>query len=383
MNHRTGQDQGNGSGAEKWTAAVTAATGAATAVFGMLGAGDTATLVSRMVRNHPWLSALGFSGVELSIVLAVGAIAAHAWGDRRVARWLMPVGVVLLVLGLCVLTVPALLIHSTHEVPRVSARLKIDTIRTLEADIKATGVAADDRVAVQVDALRWDEDDHDRGHWTAVLPIHLYNAAFGPDAKGEVDVSLEVPAPPGDYSHFGIKTVVEHASRLKETETAPRRVEPCDAKSTSCTFVFVPKPTRQPQLFAALEPAGASGYLLTAKVGGQDVEHGDPCPADVRGGDPCAQGIHLRVHGRAGATAPWSELLSTVLAPNAKGVVEPESIKLPVRERITQLCVTAAVDSVNAPLSQEPLKSNRCPGPAFKGVWSLLQPPVRQVTTAR
>lgn len=117
-------------------------------------------------------------------------------------------------------------------------------------------------------------------------------------------------------------------------------------------------------------PTAESGRRLSlfsrnAKVNGQDIEHAGPS----------AQGIYVQVRARGNVKGPWSDLVSTVLAPNAKGVVNADLVKVPVKETFRQVCVTAIVGELKPDHSPKTSAADACPGKDFRGVWALLQRP--------
>ena len=69
---------------DKAVGAITAVLGAVTALLGAFGAGSPGSLVERIVRNEPALSASGFLSIGLSLAMAVLALAAS--GSRLLPR---------------------------------------------------------------------------------------------------------------------------------------------------------------------------------------------------------------------------------------------------------------------------------------------------------
>src|ERR1700741_3757568 len=281
---------------EQLVGGVTAAAGAVTALLGMLGAGPTGALVDRLVRNEACLSTTGFTSVIVSIGLVtialvmsgwlvswparsrwriclftalllfppgIGLAVAHFWSMPCTFSLLIGVGVVLVILGipialalisiggaldlgrsmltmgtfhfvtgLLVLTLPVLLISLTSERAQISAKLKVEKSRVLEATIKAVSVGAHDRVEVRVDRLR----DAPRGSWEHVgTKDQLYYSTVGPNTNGEVSLSLQIPLPAEDISAVGIKAVVWKRIERKET-----KVPACDVDTAGCTIIRIP-----------------------------------------------------------------------------------------------------------------------------------------------
>src|SRR3954470_22290983 len=291
----------------------------------------TGNLVGRMARNHPWASFAAFGCAALAVFL--GAVAAFALRESSEAEHrVLHTGLVVLGAGL-VLTVYAG-VRTWGDRPQPSVTLTPTRGSLVTATVHATGLRASDHLVVQVEQLG-----------RAGTPgRQLFGASLGPDASGDVEQSIDVPLPAGDFDDLGAKAWVGD--------------EPQDCygkgNSTGCVRVHVSRPQERPQLAVDWETFVRAPRVLI-KLKARNLPQRP------------SQSMTLRVYGlapgaAARALAEWS------LAPDVDGSFD-RRLSVVVGHAFTDVCVVASTTT------REPV----CPAPVEEGtVWTQLAVPATQ-----
>jgi hypothetical protein len=213
----------------------------------------TGNLFSRMLANHPLL-------VGAAFVLAIVA-ASLAWitliFDWKKNKRLLLVGVVLLLGGTTCAVIAALLVSTDHPKPTVAiTRLQEGE---LEATVKLTNVKTDETVRVRVEPLAAKGETYHLATTKALRSI--YEAAFGPDASGNVDQTIAVQLPNIAFTHVGVRAWVGQEGEDCYSEAS---------KSTGCVTREVVFRHERPQLTASWDFADSQPRLVI-HVSGQGL----------------------------------------------------------------------------------------------------------------
>jgi len=240
----------------------------------------------------------------------------------------------LLAVGLVLITIPAIMVQASQERPSVSATLKSDPSLAVAATVKASGVPANQTVSVVIDEVKI--GDSTRGEHPHTV-ARLYSAQLGPDPSGEVDLSIEVPVPPGDYELIGIKATVIPSMQSGTTagqdpSSGAAPLAGCVPGQVGCTLLRVPKAPKQPLLAASWDTTATDRPVLVIALSAKGL-----WPAD--------EIVRLRVIGTPGAGGTGeSELYTAVYSADAKGSIDKTTINIPVDGSVAA-CVVARVES--------------------------------------
>jgi len=291
----------------------------------------TGNLVGRMARNHPWASFGAFGCAALAVFL--GAVAAFGLReDSEAERRVLHTGLVVLGAGL-VLTVYAG-VRTWGDRPQPSVTLTPKRGSLVTVTVHATGLRASDHLVVQVEQLG-----------RAGTPgRQLFGASLGPDASGDVDQSVDVPLPAGDFEDVGAKAWVGD-----EPKDCYRK-----GNSTACVRVHVSRPQERPQLAVDWETfVRAPRVLIRLKARNLPQQPSRSMTLRVYG---LAPGVAARV------LAEWS------LAPDVDGSFE-RRLSIVVGHAFSDVCVVASTTA----------RDPACPAPVEEGtVWTQLAVPTTQ-----
>ncbi len=296
----------------------------------------TGDLVGRMARNHPWATFGSFGCAALAVFL--GAIAAfglreNSDGERRV----LYVGLVVLGAGL-VFTVYAG-VRTWGDRPQPSITVTPKRGAAVGIAVRGTGLRSSDHLVVEVEQLLRSTDERGQLTWRAGQP--LYGASLGPDGSGNVEETVDVPLPAGDFDDVGARAWVGNEPRDCYA----------DGNTTGCVRVHIPRPQERPQLAVDWETfVRAPRVLIRLKA------HNLP--------QRPSRSMTLRVYGVVAGQTPrilaeWS------LAPDADGVFE-RHLSVVVGHAFADVCVVASITT----------RSPVCPAPVEDGtVWTQLAVP--------
>lgn len=305
---------------------------AVAALFTTLGV--TGGLLGRMVRNHP----------ELASVAAVAAVIATVLG---VVGWMLKskpvpqarvlsVGLLLFLVAAVAAIWAAVNTWGDEFAPRVTAVVEKGTRGELIAlEVDAAGLEADERIQTSI----WPVTEQ-RGpafsqqgqalnsqfkYKTGGLP--LYQLINGPDADGNIDLSVKVPVP---ARHPPV--VVVHSAIGEHTP------DDCfeDESDSGCAILELGQAGR-PQIDLDWEVASGGPDLLAIKVSASKV------PEET---------VEVAVVGREEKRRPV--LARARLAAGPDGELA-RSLEVPVADQIRAVCVAAAtVEDVTCPPAVEP-----------------------------
>jgi hypothetical protein len=313
-------------GAAKFLLAALPALGAVLTALAITG-----NLVGQMARNHPWATFAAFGCAVLAVFLgAVAAFALHESSDAE--RRVLYVGLVLLGAGLVLTVYAAVSTWGDRPQPSVTITPKRGALVTVT--VRASGLRSRDHLVVRVEQLS-----------RAGTPgQELYGASLGPNAAGDVEETVAVTLPPGDFDDIGARAWVGDEPRdCYRNET-----------STGCVRVHVSRTQERPQLAVDWETfVRAPRVLIRLKA------HNLP--------QRPTRSMTLRVYGLAPAQ-PARVLAEWSLAPDAEGSFD-RRLSVVVGHAFTDVCVVASTTT------REPV----CPAPVEDGtVWTQLAVPATQ-----
>ncbi len=235
----------------------------------------TGDLVGRMARNHPWASFAAFGCAVLAVFL--GAVAAFSLKENSGAeRRVLYAGLVVLGVGLVFTVYAGVTTWGDRPQPSITVTPKRGSI--VAVSVHGIGLRSSDHMVVEVEQLLRVNDR--RGHqlWKPGQP--LYGASLGPNGAGEIEQTVDLPLPPGDFDDVGARAWVGDEPR------------PCytHGNTTGCVRVHIPRPQERPQLSVVWETFVRAprdrGRSAAAQPGGVVTRAG--CrgrlrPAPVRG----------------------------------------------------------------------------------------------------
>ena len=291
----------------------------------------TGDLVGRMARNHPWATFASFACAALAVFLgAVAAFGLRQGSDAE--RRVLHLGLVVLGSGLVLTVYAGVRTWGDRPQPSITITPKRGSLVTVS--VKASGLRSTDHLLVQVEQL---------GR-TGRPGQELYGASLGPDTSGDVEQTVDVPLPAGDFDDVGAKAWVG-----AEPEDCYRT-----GNSTGCVHVHVSRPQERPQLAVDWETfVRAPRILIRLKA------HNLP-PRPSRS-------LTLRVYGLAPAQ-PSRVLAEWALAPDADGSFD-RRLSVVVGHAFSDVCVVASTTT------PRPV----CPAPADDStVWLQLAVPSAQ-----
>src|SRR3954468_3848865 len=291
----------------------------------------TGDLVGRMARNHPWATFASFGCAATAVFL--GAVAAFGLRAGSAAeRRVLYLGLVVLGASLVLTVYGGVRTWGDRPQPSITITPKRGSLVT--ASGQASGLRSTDHLVVQVEQLG-----------SSGRPgQELYGASLGPDTSGDVEQTVDVPLPAGDFDDIGAKAWVGD--------------EPNDCyrngNSTGCVRVHVSRPQERPQLAVDWETfVRAPRVLITLKARNLLQRP--------------SRSMTLRVYGLA-AGAPARVLAEWSLAPDVDGSFA-RRLSVVVGHAFSDVCVVASTTT------REPA----CPAPVEEStVWMQLAVPSAQ-----
>ena len=291
----------------------------------------TGDLVGRMARNHPWATFASFGCAALAVFL--GAVAAFGLRESSDAeRRVLYAGLVVLGTGLVLTVYAGVRTWGDRPQPSVTITPKRGSLVTVT--VHASGLRSSDHLVVQVEQL---------GR-TGSPGQELFGASFGPDGSGDVEQSIDVPLPAGDFDDVGAKAWVGD-----EPKDCYRK-----GNSTGCVRVHVSRPQERPQLAVDWETfVRAPRILIRLKA------HNLP--------QRPSRSMTLLVYGLVPGQ-PSRVLAEWSLAPDVDGSFD-RRLSVVVGHAFSDVCVVASTTT------REPV----CPAPVEDGtVWTQLAVPAAQ-----
>ena len=299
----------------------------------------TGDLVGRMARNHPWATFAAFGCIVLAVFL--GAVAAFGLRESSDAeRRVLYLGLAVLGSGLVFTVYAGVRTWGDRPQPSITVTPKRGSV--VAVSVHGTGLRSSDHLVVEVDQLLRGTDKRGRLTWKSGQP--LYGASLGPNGAGEIDQTVDVLLPPGDFDDLGARAWVGDEPN------------PCYTRgnTTGCVRVHIPRPQERPQLAVDWETfVRAPRILIRLKA------HNLPQrPSRL---------MTLRVYGLANGQPPRN-LAEWSLAPDAEGVFD-RHLSVVVGHAFSDVCVVASISMREPP----------CPAPVDYGtVWTQLAVPAPQ-----
>ena len=290
----------------------------------------TGDLVGRMARNHPWAAFAAFGCAALAVFL--GAVAAFGLRESSAAeRRVLYLGLVVLGAGLVITVYAGVRTWGDSPQPSITLTPKHGSLVTVA--VHGSGLRSSDHLAVEVEQLIQGRPGQE-----------LFGASFGPDPSGEVDETVDVPLPAGDFDDVGARAWVGD--------------EPRDCyrtgSGTGCVRVHVSRPQERPQLSVDWETfVRAPRILIKLKA------HNLP--------QRPSRSMTLRVYGLVPGQ-PVRVLAEWSLAPDAEGSFD-RRLSVVIGHAYSDVCIVASTTT------RQPV----CPAPADDGtVWTQLAVPPTQ-----
>jgi hypothetical protein len=291
----------------------------------------TGDLVGRMARNHPWATFAAFGCAALAVFL--GAVAAFGLRESSDAeRRVLHLGLAVLGTGLVMTVYAGVRTWGDRPQPSIAITPKRGSLVTVT--VHGSGLRSSDHLVVEVEQLL---------HGTKPGQ-ELYRASLGPDASGDVEQTIDVPLPAGDFDDVGARAWVGD-----EPKDCYR-----NGGDTGCVRVHVSRPQERPQLSVDWETfVRAPRVLIRLKA------HNLP--------QRPSRSMTLRVYGLV-TGQPSRVLAEWSLAPDADGSFD-RRLSVVVGHAFSDVCIVASTTT------REPV----CPAPVDDGtVWTQLAVPAAQ-----
>jgi hypothetical protein len=305
----------------------------------LTGLAITGSLVGRMARDHP-LATYGAFGLAVLAIFA-GAAAAFALQDGSTEETAAVYSGLALIAASLLFGVYAG-VQTWGDRAQPSIMLTPKAGKTVAVTVRGSGLRSSDHIVVEVEQLIRKPNDSGRLTWKPGQP--LYGASLGPNRSGEIEHTVNLSLPAGDFDDLGARAWVGDEPR------------PCYTRgnTTGCVRVHIPRPQERPQLSVVWETFVKVPRLLVRLKA-----HNLPRRP--------ARSMTLRVFGLA-VGQPRRNLAEWSLAPNAGGEFD-RSLAVVVGRAYTDVCVVASIST------REP----ECPAPVEEGtVWTQLAVPAAQ-----
>jgi hypothetical protein len=204
-------------------------------------------LIGRMARNHPLASFGAFGSAALAVFL--GAVAAYGLQEgSREERCVLSLGILVLGAALVFGVYAGVETWGDRAQPSITVTPKSGSL--VAVSVHGIGLRSSDHIVVEVEQLLRVVDSQGHMTWKAGQP--LYGASLGPDRAGEVDYTVDLSLPPGDFDDLGARAWVGG-------EPAPCYTR---GNTTGCVRVHVSRPQERPQLSVVWETFVRAPRLL-------------------------------------------------------------------------------------------------------------------------
>jgi hypothetical protein len=296
----------------------------------------TGDLVGRMARNHAWATFTAFGCAALAVFL--GAVASFGLRENsNEERRVLYLGLVVLGAGLVSTVYAGIATWGDRPQPSITVTPKRGAVVGIA--VHGSGLRSSDHLVVEVEQLLRTTDEQGQLTWKAGQP--LYGASLGPDGSGNVEESVDVPLPAGDFDDVGARAWV--GAEPKDCYA--------DANTTGCVRVHIPRPQERPQLAVDWETfVRAPRVLIRLKARNLPQRP--------------SRSMTLRVYGIV-AGQPPRILAEWWLAPDAEGVFD-RRLSVVVGHAFSDVCVVASITT----------RVPACPAPVEDGtVWTRLAVP--------
>src|SRR6266508_5953227 len=159
----------------------------------------TGDLVGRMARNHPVASFAAFGCAALAVFL--GAVAAFGLReDSPEERRILYVGLVVLGAGLVFTVYAGVKTWGDRPQPSITVTPKSGSL--VAVSVRGIGLKSSDHLVVEVEQLLRVAGKR----WKPGQP--LYGASLGPNTAGEINHTVNLPLPAGDFDDVGARAWV-------------------------------------------------------------------------------------------------------------------------------------------------------------------------------
>ena len=296
-------------------------------------------LIGRMARNHPLASFGAFGFAALAVFL--GAVAAFGLQEgSHEERGVLSLGILVLGAALVFGVYAGVETWGDRAQPSITVTPKSGSV--VAVSVHGIGLRSSDHLVVEVEQLLRTAKPRGQESWQAGEP--LYGASLGPNSSGEIDQTVNLSLPAGDFDDLGARAWVGDEPH------------PCYTRgnTTGCVRVHIPRPQERPQLSVVWETFVKAPRLLI-RLKAKNLPQRP------------ARSMTLRVFGIAPGQ-PRRNLAEWSLAPNAGGEFD-RSLSVVVGRAYSDVCVVASISS------REP----ECPAPVEDGtVWTQLAIPPAQ-----
>jgi hypothetical protein len=294
----------------------------------------TGDIVGRMARNHPIASFGAFGCAALAVFL--GALAAFGLRQgSREERTVLYIGIVVLGAGLVFAVFAGVETWGDRMQPSITVTPKRGSV--VAVSVRGAGLNSRDHILLEVEQLL-------RGTHTWRQGQPLYGASLGPDSSGDVNHTVDLSLPAGDFDDLGVRAWVGEEPR------------PCYARgnTTGCVRVHIPRPQERPQLSAVWETFVRAPRILV-RLKARNLPQ-RPARAITLRAYGIAPGLSRRI------LAEWS------LAPDANGEFD-RRVAIVVGRTFSDVCIVASIST----------RTPECPAAAENGtVWTQLAVPPLQ-----
>jgi hypothetical protein len=296
-------------------------------------------LIGRMARNHPLAAFGAFGSAALAVFL--GAIAAYALREgSKEERSVLYLGIGVLGAALVFGAFAGIKTWGDRTQPSITVTPKSASL--VAVSVRGLGLRSSDHLVVEVEQLLRGTDERGNLTWKTGQP--LYGASLGPNGDGEIQQTVDLSVPAGDFDDLGARAWVGDEPK------------PCYASgnTTGCVRVHIPRPQERPQLSVVWETFVRAPRLLI-RLKARNLPQRP------------ARSMTLRIFGIAPDQsrrnlAEWS------LAPNADGEFD-RRLAVVVGRAFTDVCIVASIST------REP----QCPAGVDDGtVWTELAVPAPQ-----
>jgi len=299
----------------------------------------TGDIVGRMARNHP-LASLGAFGCA-AVAVFLGAIAAYGLHEGSIhERRVLQLGLVVLGVGLFLAVYAGVATWGDRTEPSITVTPRSGSV--VAVSVSGSGLRSSDHLVVEVEQLLRGAGGRDQATWKRGQP--LYGASLGPNGAGQIEHTVNLTLPAGDFDDLGARAWVGNEPK------------PCYGRgnTTGCVRVHIPRPQERPQLSIAWETFVRAPRLLVRLKARNLAQR----PALT---------MTLRVFGIV-AGQPRRPLAEWSLAPDADGKFD-RRLSVVVGHGFSDVCVVASLST----------RKPDCPATAENGtVWAQLAvPPVK------
>jgi hypothetical protein len=160
-------------------------------------------LIGRMARNHPLASFGAFGSAALAVFL--GAIAAYGLREgSREERTVLSLGIVVLGAALIFGVYAGVETWGDRAQPSITVTPKSGSL--VAVSVHGIGLRSSDHIVVEVEQLLRGSDQGGHPTWQPGQP--LYGASLGPNGSGEIQHTVNLSLPAGDFDDLGARAWV-------------------------------------------------------------------------------------------------------------------------------------------------------------------------------